>query len=80
MTLTTLDKIKSSSAVRIDHVDGGKFVQKRLQYLGIRCGDNIRIKRSSSLGGPILITANSSDIAIGRGLAKKIYVEIIHAE
>ena len=76
--ITTLEKIPNATLVRIDNIEGGKFVQKRLQHIGIRDGDHVRIKRSSILGGPILITVNSGDVAIGRGLAKKIHVEIVH--
>ncbi len=75
--ITSLAKISSLQRVRVEDIDGGPFAQKRLMHLGIRKGDEIIVKRISSFGGPILITVNSSDVAIGRGLAKKIYVKPI---
>ena len=75
---TSLDKISKTQHVRVEYIDGGPFAQKRLMHLGIRKGDAITVKRTSSFGGPILITVNSSDVAIGRGLAKKIYVQPIN--
>lgn len=74
---TSLDKIDRLQHVLIEEVRGGHFAYKRLMHLGVRKGDEIVIKRKSSFGGPILITVNSGDVAIGRGLAKKIYVKLL---
>jgi ferrous iron transport protein A len=74
----SLDKIDQNQRVLVEEIKGGHFALKRLMHLGIRKGDEIIIKRTGTFGGPTLITVNSSNVAIGRGLAKKIYVKLLN--
>ncbi len=48
--------------------------RKLLQY-GLHTGDVVRVLRVAPLGGPLLVDINSREIAIGREIAQKIYVE-----
>lgn len=48
---------------------------KLLQY-GLHTGDPVRVLRVAPLDGPLLIDVNSREIALGREIAKKIYVEV----
>ena len=72
----TLDKVKSNQVVEIKHIDGGWGTRQRLNQLGIYAGGRVRIKRSSAFGGPLIIAFNNSEVAIGRGLAARIQIEI----
>jgi len=74
---STLDHIKANSAVRIKEIEGGWGIRQRLLQLGINIGDVIQVKREGAFGGPILISSKNSNIAIGRGMAKKIIVEVV---
>jgi len=72
--MLTLDQIPTEKYVKIKNVDGGTWVKQRLQNLGIHVGESIFVKRGTILGGPILVRINNSDVAIGRGMARKIVV------
>ena len=70
----TLDKINPNTKVRIKDIGGGWGLRQRLLQLGLHIGDKVSVVRGGSFGGPILISYNYSNIAIGRGIAKKIMV------
>ena len=47
---------------------------KLLQY-GLHIGDSLQILRVAPLGGPVLISVNEREIALGRAVAEKIFVD-----
>jgi len=71
---TTLDKVISSQPVIITRINAGKGLGNRLANMGLHIGDALKIVRSGQFGGPIIISVNNSEFAIGRGIAKKIIV------
>lgn len=73
--MKTLIDIDSGKMVKILKISGGKRVRQHLQCLGIHAGDIVTLKKSSFLGGPILLEVNGYDIALGKGVASKIEVE-----
>lgn len=58
---------------------GGHGVRRRLLALGFHKGDIIELDSRSILRGPVLVHDLTSDtsVALGRGIAQKIMVEII---
>lgn len=58
---------------------GGHGLRKRLMSLGLHKSDVIELDSRSIFGGPLLIRDMTSDtsVALGRGIAKKIMVEIV---
>ena len=48
---------------------------KLMQY-GLHNGDFVRVLRSAPLGGPLLVEVNGREIALGRAVAEKIFVEV----
>ena len=48
---------------------------KLMQY-GLHIGDRMRVVRSAPLGGPLLIEVDGREIALGRRVAEKIFVEV----
>ena len=71
---TTLDNIITSQTVIITRINAGKGLGNRLANMGLHIGDSLHIIRSGQFGGPIIISINNSEFAIGRGIAKKIIV------
>lgn len=55
---------------------GGFSFQKKMQCLGIRIGKKVKIISSLPFRGPITIQVNNTKVALGRGMANKIFVEI----
>ena len=68
--------------VRIVQFLGGHGVRTKLMLLGLHVGDIIEVDSRSLFGGPILIKSltNNTTIAIGRGIANKILVELVSEE
>jgi len=64
--------------LRIMDISGGEGVRRRLFSLGLHPGDLIEFMNQGIMGGPILVRPIDSGvtIAIGRGVARKILVEI----
>lgn len=61
-------------AVRVVSFTGGHGMEQKLRQLGLMPGDCAVILRHAPFGGPILIRVNDREIAIGKGVAKKILV------
>ncbi|MEJ5226523.1 FeoA domain-containing protein [Thermodesulfovibrio sp.] len=75
--MKTLINIENGKKVKILKISGGKGIRQHLQCLGIHIGDVVTLKKSSFLGGPVLLEINGYDIALGKGVASKIEVEEI---
>jgi len=60
---------------RIIEILGGTGFRRRLNVLGIREGQIIKIVSKQPLRGPLTISVGNSQITIGRGMANKIIVE-----
>ena len=57
-------------------IKGGIGMISRLESLGIRPGVSIT-KKSALMGcGPIIIAVSNSEVAIGYGMASKVFVEV----
>jgi len=65
--------------LRIVDFEGGHSVRRRLLALGFHKNDIIELDSRSIFGGPLLIRDLTTEVsaALGRGIAKKIVVEII---
>lgn len=72
-----LTELSLGEKAEIIKITGGFGLQNRLKALGLTLGQHIESKSKIGLGGPIIITVNRSQIAIGRGMASKILVRSI---
>jgi len=75
MTIT-LDSIRESQKVKVINISGGWGIRQRLAGLGIHPGNEITVKKSAIMRGPILISIHGNQVALGRGIARKIIVEV----
>ncbi|MDG6218255.1 MAG: FeoA family protein [Candidatus Thermoplasmatota archaeon] len=72
-----LDQLPSQTIATIKKIDGGFGILKKLQVMGIRVGQKITINSKQPFHGPITIGIKGRELTIGRGMAKKILVEVI---
>ena len=72
----TLTKMKSGQSGTVVQVAGGLGAVNRLSALGIRPGRRITKLSSMFMRGPVTIQVNSSQIAIGFGMAAKVLVKL----
>ncbi len=71
--LTDLDEGESGKVIE---VAGGGGIHQKLDALGIRVGIQIKKISSLMLMGPVVVAVGNTQIAIGRGMANKIMVEV----
>ena len=48
---------------------------RKLRQYGLPVRDELRILRTAPLGGPVLVEVNGRELALGRAVAEKIFVE-----
>ncbi len=77
-----MNLIQAPQGVRLKIIDisGGEQVRRRLLSLGFHKGDEIERVGQGILRGPLLIKMirSGGSVAIGRGIALKILVEVAH--
>jgi len=55
---------------------GGHNVLQRLLDMGLTPGTKICIVRVAPLGGPVELSVRSSKVALGKGIASKVFVDV----
>jgi Fe2+ transport system protein FeoA len=77
MATKNILQVDAGRTVRIVDIGGGESVRRRLLALGFHPGDAVALARKAILRGPVLIKniKTGSMVAIGRGIAQKIYIE-----
>ena len=78
--MKTLLQISPGNSVRVIDFNGGIHLRSKLTQYGIYPGDCLRLLRIAPLGGPLLVECNDREIALGRGVADKILVEMDSCE
>jgi ferrous iron transport protein A len=73
--IVSLCDVRMGARVRVNQIHGGWRARQKLNQMGVHPGDILVVKRSGIMGGPLLIQTHGSDVAVGRGLARKIWVE-----
>jgi ferrous iron transport protein A len=68
--------VDSGKQVKVTGIRGGHAVARKLRQLGLLPGDRARVTRHAPFGGPIMVEINGRTLALGRGIAAKISVEI----
>ncbi|MEW6439694.1 MAG: FeoA family protein [bacterium] len=74
--ITTLERLRNGRQGLVLEIRGGKALRQRLARLGVHPGDRVRVIRIGSFGGPVLIDIHGAEVAIGRGMAQKIELEV----
>jgi Fe2+ transport system protein FeoA len=75
--LTALKKGEAATVASISAGHGrGAVFQKRLNDMGLTPGTKIIVVKSGPFHGPFEVLVRGSRLALGRGMARKIFVEI----
>ena len=78
--MKTLLQFSPGDSVRVIDFDGDTNLRSKLIQYGIHPGDCLHVLRQAPLGGPLLVECNEREIALGRGVADKIIVELDSCE
>jgi len=57
-------------------IQAGWGLQQRLRCLGIGEGQVVRKLSNLALGGPVVVLVNRAQVAVGRGMARRILVRL----
>ena len=71
--MNKLTDAKQGTKLVMISVDGGLGSERKLSEMGLLPGEKIKILNNSGLG-PVTISIKGSRLALGHGLAKKIFV------
>lgn len=74
--MMALDSVEVRKEVRVMTIDGGHRVRAHLNTLGIHVGDWLTVVERAPFRGPVLVEINGTRLALGRGVAAKVQVEI----
>ncbi len=75
MRIAVLSGVPAGSKVRVISITAGKGKVRRLMEMGILPGEIVEVV--SNTVGPVIVRVRGSMIAIGRGMASNILVEVI---
>lgn len=70
-----LTDLKVGEKARISRVEGGRGFKRRIASLGIRVGKDVQKISVQPLRGPVVIEVGGTRVALGQGMARKIFVE-----
>ena len=70
-----LAMVAPGEKVRLTAIHGGRRMRKRLADLGLKLGITIRVMQRDR-HGPLILAVKDSRLALGRGMAHRIMVEL----
>ena len=73
----SLDKMRAGQSGIVLNVDGGHGMMMRLNTMGIIPGKKITKISSQLMRGPVMIEIDRTRVALGFGMARRIFVRII---
>ncbi len=76
MEKVDLTQLEEGEGGLVVEINGGYGLVRRLESLGIRVGKKVTKVSSQFMRGPVTVRIGNSHVAIGFGMAKKIFVEI----
>jgi len=71
-----LTQLREGQKARITRLEGGHGFQRNVRTRGIREGKVVEVVTRHPIGGPIVIEIDGRETAIGRGMARRIFVEV----
>ena len=74
--LVALGDLKEGQSGKISFIRGGHNVLQRLLDMGLTPGAKICVVRVAPLGGPVELLVRSSKLALGKGIASKVFVDV----
>ena len=80
LQIMMLSQLSLGEFARVTGIEGGQGVRRNLTQLGIHVGDVVSLARRGAFRGPLLVLVHGMQVALGRGVANRVYVEPAGAE
>lgn len=74
MEILSLAFLKPNESGKVKEILGGESITKRLYELGLYTGSKVTMVKNDI--GPVIIYLSGNKLALGRGLAQKVMIEI----
>jgi len=74
--VTELSNLKQGEEGVVAFIRGGTTACQRLLDMGLTCGARVRVVNAAPFKGPIEVAVRGTTLALGRGLAGHVFVEI----
>ncbi len=71
-----LTQVEANQKVHIVEIQGGDQFLRRLENMGIRHRAVLTKVSERSYSGPVIVKSGHTQVALGRGMAEKIIVEL----
>ncbi len=72
-----LDLLPAGKSAVVVGLQGGRGVMRKLDAMGLRPGRRVRMLSSQFMAGPITVLVNGRQVAMGRGIARRILVRAV---
>ena len=72
----TINELRAGQSGVVVRVAGGFGVMRRLESMGIRPGKSVTKLSSQLMAGPVTVLVDGRQVAMGRGFAAKVMVEL----
>lgn len=76
MAIVDLAHMGAGHHGKVFEVHGGHGMRARLDAMGIRPGVEITKISSQIMHGPVLVKVGNAQIALGHGMARRVFIEI----
>jgi Fe2+ transport system protein FeoA len=76
-SIISLDRAPHSEWVEVLDLPRGRRASRSLAQVGINVNEKLRVVSAAPWGGPVLVDAAGSTVAIGRSLASRIKVRVV---
>ncbi|MEM3556031.1 MAG: metal-dependent transcriptional regulator [Candidatus Micrarchaeia archaeon] len=74
--LKKLSEMGEGEVGRVSFIMAGRGASQRLCEMGVTKGTEIKVVKRTSYFGPISVSVRGSTLAVGRGLASRVFVEV----
>jgi ferrous iron transport protein A len=71
----TLGELRPGQQAVVRALGGGRGMVQRLEALGVRPGKTVRMVSSQFMAGPVTVSIDGREVAMGRGIASRVLVE-----
>jgi len=68
--------MKQDESGIISRMEGGEEFKRKLRNIGIREGKRVTLVTKQYLGGPVVLKVDGRESSIGRGMARRIFVDV----
>ena len=76
MSRLSLLELEQGAGGKIIGFQGGRGLKNKLLARGLRPGKEIKKVSQAFMGGPVTIKVDHSQVALGHGMASRVFVEV----